>query len=772
MATAADYRAAADRAEAAGDTEAAAGLRAWADKIDPPPPKYSFAQILAAADNAKRGGDIEAANGLLAYANSLAPTGQKLVPSQAGSPEALLGYSATLLPTSPQSPKGDTFGDTAGALMEGPLQAAGTFGHALMNRGEGSPSMAAIKADPWLGKLPGPVQSGLGFAGDAAGGALSLLGAGLSGVIGLGTEFVPKQDSAQEQKLGGDLVDMSMFAAPEMSGVSSGAMMTGRAAAPSAGTIPSLGNATIAPTVAARTPAEIGALAQQAARGSKQATQALAFEARSNPEAAAAAERFGVSLPADVLSDNPSVKAAAGLTRSKVASEAEGLWARKVAEVRDRADALIQKIGSGDNIATVSDSVKSSLQSTRQALDDQASALYGEVDAAVKPSTNAVVSNTVSALNKTIEDMGGIEGMTPQERQLYGLVTSDQRVTYARLQREKSLIGKALARQDSPYSSLDKATLSRLYGALADDQMATVSATGDAALAEKLKAANGFTTQRKALEEKMVGVFGKDLEGSIAGKVLGAMKSGVAGDVGGFVRIMKVVPEGLRKDVVVSALSNLSKSRRASQPGFGLAEFSKAWGAIRENKPMRSAIGVQIGPDGMQMLDDLNSVATRIQAADSYVLRTGKANQAIEDAMNANGLVRGVLESSIGKRAAKAASIGAGSLVAGPGGAVAADALTATLMGAKPDMAAKAGKLFASDEFAAAALEAGKGSISPATAERLSRSAAFKAWAKEAGIDDATGWIRSTLSGATPAAAQAANSEQSPYDGLFQRYGQ
>ena len=750
MATAADYRAAADRAEAAGDTEAAAGLRAWADKIDPPPPKYSFAQILAAADNAKRGGDIEAANGLLSYANSLAPTGQKLVPSQAGSPEALLGYSATLLPTSPQSPKGDTFGDTAGALMEGPLQAAGTFGHALMNRGEGSPSMAAIKADPWLGKLPGPVQSGLGFAGDAAGGALSLLGAGLSGVIGLGTEFVPKQDSAQEQKLGGDLVDMSMFAAPEMSGVSSGAMMTGRAAAPSAGTIPSLVNATIAPTVAARTPAGIGALVQQAARGSKQATQALAFEARSNPEAAAAAERFGVSLPADVLSDNPSVKAAAGLTRSKVASEAEGLWARKVAEVRDGADALIQKIGSGDNIATVSDSVKSSLQSTRQALDDQASALFGEVDAAVKPSTNAVVSNTVSALNKTIEDMGGIEGMTPQERQLYGLVTSDQRVTYARLQRWQTLQGSALA----------------------DDQMATVSATGDAALAEKLKAANGFTTQRKALEEKMVGIFGKDLEGSIAGKVMGAMKSGVAGDVGGFVRIMKVVPEGLRKDVVVSALSNLSKSRRASQPGFGLAEFSKAWGAIRENKPMRSAIGVQIGPDGMQMLDDLNSVATRIQAADSYVLRTGKANQAIEDAMNANGLVRGVLESSIGKRAAKAASIGAGGFVGGPAGAVAADALTATLMGAKPDMVAKAGKLFASDEFAAAALEAGKGSISPATAERLSRSAAFKAWAKEAGIDDATGWIRSTLSGATPAAAQAANSEQSPYDGLFQRYGQ
>ncbi len=37
-------------------------------------------------------------------------------------------------------------------------------------------------------------------------------------------------------------------------------------------------------------------------------------------------------------------------------------------------------------------------------------------------------------------------------------------ITYGRLIREKNLIGKALKREESPYGSLDEATLKRLYG--------------------------------------------------------------------------------------------------------------------------------------------------------------------------------------------------------------------------------------------------------------------------------------------------------------------
>lgn len=124
----------------------------------------------------------------------------------------------------------DTFTDTAGAMMEGPLSAAGTFGSALASGGEGSPTLKAIAGDPFLGKLPGPVQAGLGFAGDLGGGALSLIGAGLSGAAGLASELVPGQSPRDEEKLAQGLVDMSMFAVPELSGASSIAARTGKVA--------------------------------------------------------------------------------------------------------------------------------------------------------------------------------------------------------------------------------------------------------------------------------------------------------------------------------------------------------------------------------------------------------------------------------------------------------------------------------------------------------------------------------------------------------------
>ncbi len=130
----------------------------------------------------------------------------------------------------------DTWTDTASAMTEGPWAAAKRFGSALVSGGEGSPSLSAIASDPVLGKLPVPLQSALGFGGDIGGAALSTLGAGLSGAIGLATELVPGQSPRDEARLGGDLLDMSMFAAPEMAGVSTGLGRAAKVAAPEVAT--------------------------------------------------------------------------------------------------------------------------------------------------------------------------------------------------------------------------------------------------------------------------------------------------------------------------------------------------------------------------------------------------------------------------------------------------------------------------------------------------------------------------------------------------------
>mgnify|MGYP000019260043 CR=1 FL=1 len=760
MATAEEYLAGAERAKAAGDVDAEAYFRQKAAEAGP---VFTREQLTAAENKAKAAGDTEAAD---YFAELL-----KLAPPSQNRADPLMPPPAANLPPPPAGGDGkaniDTFGDTAKDMASGPASAAATFGGALLSGGKDSPSLRAIANDPWLNKLPNSMQAGLGFAGDVGGGALSALGAGLSGAVGLAAELVPGQGKDAEAKLAGDLLDMSMFAAPELAGSSSAALSASRGGAlRSAEALPPP-----IPPSAAITPAEVGGLARKASGGSAKATAKLADATQLNTADLEASKRLGIDLPADVFSDNPAIKSAAGLTRSKVASEPEAAWLRSVTSARDRADELLASIGGTTDIASISDSVKSTLSTAQKTLKDDAAGLYAEVDSAIEASQPVQVQNTVAALNKTIEALGGIDGMTAQEKALYKMVAGDQPITYGRILREKSLIGKALAAQESPYSSLDKATLKQLYGALAEDQMAAVATVGDGTLAAKLKSANELTARQKALEEKMVSVFGNDLAGSIAPKLKSAISKGAKGDVGDFIRVMKVVPEELRKEVVATALTASTRSARASSPGFGISEFVKTFGGLQDNKPMMSALGVHLGPEGMQMLNDLYSVGKRIQVSDSYVLRTGKANQAVTDGLMADGLVQSVLQSSIGKRAVKGASIAGGTMIGGPGGAVAADALTASLMEARPDVLLKAGRLFASEEFKNAAISAAqKNAVSPELVGAVEKSPAFKAWASAAGIDNPQAWLSAAFP-ATAAAGEAANANSTPYDRLYQRYG-
>ena len=265
MATVAEILAAADRAEQAGDMPAAKVLRDRAAQMQGPSPEA----IMAAAEKAKAAGDKPAYDALIARLpkpqEPEGPATADRADPVAGTPEdrqrkiddlALFEMANPALagrfgPDDPLPPPGttvmgegggraaaakqatvkpwrnsdvraaaDTFGDTAGAMMEGPIAAAKEFGGGLSGANP-SPTRGYLANDPLTRNLPGPVLTGLGAVGDLGGAALSGLGAGVSGLIGLATEAVPGQTAADEAKLGNDLLGMSMVAVPELAGASS-----------------------------------------------------------------------------------------------------------------------------------------------------------------------------------------------------------------------------------------------------------------------------------------------------------------------------------------------------------------------------------------------------------------------------------------------------------------------------------------------------------------------------------------------------------------------
>ena len=520
--------------------------------------------------------------------------------------------------------------------------------------------------------------------------------------------------------------------------------------------------------------AELGTIIREASGTGMKARGAqtkLAEMAQINPEAKAAAERLGIEVPADVFSDNPQVRAAIGLTRSLAGGEAEAAWRNAVATAVDQADNIMrdfdaQFVEGAVSPGTVSQRVKDSLTKTRADLNAEASAIYKRVDESVPKQTPVQMDNLFRELTAIAGEVGE-SGMTAQEKRLMGLIQSGEAgggdITYGRLIREKNLIGKALKREESPYGSLDEATLKRLYAALATDQLDNVGRIGGEELRSQLRGANLIYAKERALGERIVNAFGRDLEGGIAGKMRAAITGAAKGEPGEFARLMKAVPADLRKEVVATALTAASRSARgAEKGGFGFSEFADLYPKLRANPQVYKQIVETLGPKASDTLRDLYEVSKRITEARANVLTTGKANQALVESLNAEGIIAKIMDSTTAKRA-----VGAMAGLGGPvTGAVMPDIMQAMSKG-NPDAVRAAGKMFASPEFQAVLTEAAtQPEVTDRAINRVASSQRFRDFAKTIGLEFKQGrnWLRSAITAGT---VQEMGPEAGPPEGAI-----
>ena len=486
------------------------------------------------------------------------------------------------------------------------------------------------------------------------------------------------------------------------------------------------------------TPVELGTLLREASkggRGSQAAIEKLAMEARTNPEAAAAAARLGIDLPPDVLSDNPLLKNAAAMTRDIKASEAAARFEVVVTEAAQAADEAMAAINGSPDLASVSERVLSSLTATQTALKNGARSLYDDVDAQVPKSALATPNNTTRLLSDLTDELGGLDNLSSNERLLFDKFTNpDTPLTYAALVRLKQDIGRGLERGQGPYGDVNQGALKRLYGALAEDQLLTVEQIGGPELRSQLRLANQTTAKQKAFEKRIVSAFGKDLEGSIASKLRQSITAGTRGDIAGLNRILKTIPQELQREAIATAINSLSLPGGATDLPFGFAEFAKTIKGLKKNKPVYNKVISVLGPESNQFLNDLLIVSQRITEARGRVSQTGKANQAlIAEGLTAENIFKRVMDTSLGSRVVRGAAAGGGVVSGGPAGGMAADAITDVLMSAgKTDRVSAAGNLLNSAAFKSlvdADFAANQVALQTAL-DKLEKSPAYKRWLK------------------------------------------
>lgn len=498
---------------------------------------------------------------------------------------------------------------------------------------------------------------------------------------------------------------------------------------------------------------EVGDLVRKASGsglGSKAARDRLADLAAVNPEAKAAADRLGIELPFDVFSDNPQVRAAVGLTRSAAGSEAEAAWRTTVSNAVDKADDVIKQFDTTFVEGTVapgvvSQKVRDSLVNTRSELSKQAGEIYDRVNQAVPKQSIVTMPKLQGTLDDIIIEVGE-GGLSAQEKKLLKML-QDGDVTYGRLIREKNLIGQAVAGKESPYGNMEAGALKRLYAALADDQLTAVGEIGGEALRTELRGANLIYAKERALGKRIVNAFGEDVEGSIANKMRAAITSASKGDSAEFAKLMKLVPDDLKRETVATALASVTRSARgAERGGFGFSEFADIYPKLRANSPVYAQVAKILGPEAHKTMRDLYEVSKRITEARANVLTTGKANQALVESLKAEGLVSKVMESTAGK----VVTTGVAAAGGGPIAAAATTGIMSALSSGKKDAVEAAGKLFASDEFQKLAIEAAtKGDASKEAIKRLSMSQSFMNFAKAANLPRDPGkleqWIVNAL---------------------------
>lgn len=504
-------------------------------------------------------------------------------------------------------------------------------------------------------------------------------------------------------------------------------------AAPIAPEIPAA--PTVAPVVAEVAEEEVGKLVKQASGtgfGSAGARDRLADLAQVNVSAKEAADRLGIQLPADVFSDNPQVRAAAGLTRSAAGSEAEAAWRTTVSQAVDTADDVIKQfdatfIEGAVAPGVVSQKIKDSLTKTRSDLNAAAGKVYDDVDAVV-PKTSVVDLPKLKATLESIKAEVTEEGMSAAEKKLANMIERGN-VTYGLLKREKGLIGKALNKMESPYGSMAEADLKRLYAALADDQLTNVGNIGGEELRQQLRGANLLYAKERALGNRIVNAFGQDIEGSIANKMRTAITGAAKGDAGEFNRLLKTVPEDLQKETLATALASVTRSARgAEKGGFGFSEFADIYPKLRANPPVYKTIVDTLGKDSADVLRDLFEVSKRITDARAKVLTTGKANQALLQGMQAESMIGKFLESTLSKGALTGAAA-----MGGPVAAAATSVITSALTQGNKDSLKAVGKLFADEAFQKLAVEAAtKGTPSAASIRRAAMSQSFQKFADAA----------------------------------------
>lgn len=526
------------------------------------------------------------------------------------------------------------------------------------------------------------------------------------------------------------------------------------AAAPAA-TIP---EAAPLPSAAPLAQADLSAVAKEAATGTgraqTRAQQILAEQAAPDAETVAAARRLGIedNLQPDHITTNQSFRELSQAVKSMPGSEARAQELEGLQAVAKRADDLVTELGGTKDLSTLSENVKNQMVKTVDDLEAQGNALYDSIRKQIPNNTEVSAPSTLAFIDQRAKDLGGTQYLTPLEKKILSrlspkTVTRAEQVPgragvtsatarqvestrlplYANMDDVRKAAGQA-TRMQGPFKDADSGLAKKLYSLLTDDQDAAVLPFGMKDVSDAAKAA---TRTRKALEDDVVSLFGKNLGSSLVGNLAGGVQGLGKGDTSKFLKLINAVPQPMRQEVAASAL-NYGFRNGAKAGDLNFRTFAQWFEGLQQNKQAYNALMANLPKEAPQMLKDLYRISSGISAASKERIMTGRLNAITKELQGPDSALQRVYQAAA-KVAGVSAMEAATSAVGAPGAGLAAG-ITSALMKGKPDVMKAADKLISDPAFISMAKASMRGEApKAATVKHLAKSAQMREFFQKAG---------------------------------------
>lgn len=463
-----------------------------------------------------------------------------------------------------------------------------------------------------------------------------------------------------------------------------------------------------APALSATELAQTAKTAAEGGLGSSRATRVLAEQAAPDAKTVEAAKRLGIDeyLQPDHVTTSQAYRELSQAVKSVPGSSTRQAELQGLEQVAKRADDLINEVGGTTDVSMLDAAVKGRLQATQAQLEKQANKLYGELREAVPAKTGAPARNVIEFIEQRAKDLGGPENLTPMEKQILGKLTPKQvpggkvQPTYALLDDVRKDLG-AAARAAGPFKDADTGLAKKLYGLLSDDQAAVVGRLG---MSDTYNAARQAVAVRKGIEDDIVSLFGKQLDGSLVGDLSGAVNALPKGDASKLIKLLKVIPEDMRQNVVASGL-NTAFGKSARNGSLNFNSYANWYEGLMRNRQSYAAVMSNLPPVARKQLSDLYRVSRGVSNATRERITTGRIQAVQQELQGADTLMSNLY--GLAKRAAVGVPAEAAATAVGMPGAGLSAGIASALTKGKPNALKAADALISSPEFIQAAKAAG-----------------------------------------------------------------